>query len=142
MTENTPDAPSGWTTMLDGTRVPLTSQEAAEIWKTVETVRRSRAEAMPDTYAALSAISAATQRLRELGWDQMGPRTGVPTACVEMTSTGMWEATRDGEFIHYAGCVSSPRNRSMFFKPISDLTPDEQVTFDKCTADLKRSIWR
>ena len=138
---STDDEPHGWKTMLDGTRVPLTSQEAAAIWKTVEAVRRSRAEAMPDTYAALSAISAATQRLRDLGWNQMGPRAGVPTACVEMTSTGMWEATRDGEFIHYAGCVSSPRNRNMFFKPISDLTPDEQATLDKCAAGLKGSIW-
>lgn len=128
--------PHGWRTMRDGSRVPLTESEAAEMRAYVERIQAERIAAMPTTVTALDAISSAVQRLRDLGWTTMSPKEGETKACVQFTSTGMWEATRRGEYIHYSGCVTS-RPKDMMFKPMDALTEDERSILRKCAKDLE-----
>lgn len=122
----------GWRTMSDGRRIPLTEQEAKDLHAAVKKMVAERADKLPTAVSALQAISEAVERLRELGWSQIGPREGETVACCQFTSTGMWEATRSGEYIMFDGCVSGPRDRNMMFKPLDKLTDDERDQIKKC----------
>lgn len=126
----------GHMTMIDGTHVPLTKDDAAAIWKSVLDAKAARAETLPTAKDALNAMSQAETRLRELGWAPAGGlRVKRGDECAVMqpgASTGMWSGhlDADGDFVHFGDCVSDPRK--VWLKPLPDLTPDEKAHMDHC----------
>lgn len=125
----------GHKTMADGSRVPLTGEEAEAIWKAVETARARRDAAMPTAKDALEAISAAHSRMNDLGWwlgVGLRVRRGDECAVAQSGSTGMWRGRVDaeGKWVHFGDGVSDPRK--CWLKPISDLTPEELAWMTEC----------
>lgn len=125
----------GHKTLIDGSHVPLTEDEAAALWKLVEDAKDKRAVDMPTARDALSVLIDAKQRLNELGWWQGGGlrvRRGDECAVAETGSTGMWRGHVDaeGEFVQFGDYSQKPRN--VWLKPLSDLTPEERAWMDEC----------
>lgn len=125
----------GHATMVDGSHVPLTKEDAEAIWAAVETSRAKREAQMPTARDALSALISAETRLRELGWMRGGGlkvRRGDDCAVAEQGSTGMWKGLfdDDGKYVHYGDCASDPRRT--FLKPLAELTPDEAEWMREC----------
>jgi hypothetical protein len=125
----------GHRTMIDGTHVPLTADEADAIWKAVEEADAKRAKDMPTAQDALRVMIAARQRLQELGWWEGGGlhvKRGDECAVAETGSTGMWRGRLDaeGKYVHYGDCVSDPRK--CWLKPLSDLSEGERAWMDEC----------
>lgn len=125
----------GHKTMLDGSHVPLTNNEAAAIMQAVETAGAERAQKMPTARNALHALIEAEQRMKELGWWLGGGlrvRPGDECAVAETGSTGMWRGSLDAErkYVHYGDYVTDPRK--CWLKPIGDLTDDERAWMVKC----------
>lgn len=125
----------GHKTLIDGSHVPLSKEEAEALWAAVEDERTKRNAAMPTAKDALSALIDAETRLRDLGWSRGGGlrvRTGDECAVSEMGSTGMWRGRLDdeGKYVHYGDCVSS--RQKCFLKPLADLTPDERAWMEEC----------
>ena len=125
----------GIASMADGTRVPLTQEQAKEFWLMAEEAKAKRAEAMPTAEDALRALITAEERLRELGWSRGGGlrvKRGDDCAVAEQGSTGMWKGwlDHDGAYVHYGDCVSS--RQKVFLKPLSDLSDDERKHMEAC----------
>jgi hypothetical protein len=125
----------GHKTLIDGTHVPLTKDEAEALWKSAERARELRAETMPGVQDALRTMLDAKQRMQELGWWQGGGlrvKRGDECAVAEFGSTGIWRGhiDVDGKYVHYADCVSNPRK--VWLKPLTDLTDDERAHMERC----------
>lgn len=124
----------GHKTLLDGTHVPLTEDEATALWNHVEAERERRAKEMPTAQDALRLLIRAEERLRELGWwkNSFRVKPGDECAIAETGSTGMWRGFVDVErkYVHYGDCVSSPQK--CWLKPLADLTDDERAHMDEC----------
>ncbi len=58
----------GSMTMSDGNHLALSADEAKALWDAIERASAKRARRLPNTHAALAALSSANDRLRELGW--------------------------------------------------------------------------
>jgi hypothetical protein len=130
----------GWRTMSDGSRVPLQPQDAADLHAAIQKIVADRAVKLPTAVAALSAVSEATERLRELGWSTIGPRDGEEKAMIQFGSTGMWHAFRHGDYYHSEDCVYGLRDKTLFFKPIDDLTDDERERVAYCVKNRPRYL--
>jgi len=124
----------GHKTLIDGSHVPLTKDEAEGLWKMVEDAKAKRAETMPTAEAALRMLISATQRLNELGWWEGGlrVRAGDECAVAQTGSTGMWKGWVDDErkYVHYCDSVTSPRD--VWLKPLADITDDERRHMEEC----------
>lgn len=125
----------GHKTMADGTRVPLTKDETADLWGMVKQDKAELAESMPTTQDALRMVNKAMQRLRDLGWLRGGGfavKKGDECAVCEFGSTGIWRGwmDEDGKYFQYAGGVSS--RQKVWAKPLSDLTDDERKHMEEC----------
>jgi hypothetical protein len=125
----------GHKTLIDGSHVALTQDEAAAIWREIEEAGEKRAKEMPTARDALRVMIAARQRLQELGWWEGGGlriKPGDECAVTQTGSTGMWRGRLDAErkYVHYGDCVSDPRK--CWLKPLSDLTDDERAWMDEC----------
>jgi hypothetical protein len=125
----------GRKTLIDGSHVPLTSEEAEALWKSVEAAKQKRAETMPRVQDALSAMLDAKQRMQELGWWQGGGlrvRRGDQCAVAEFGSTGIWSGWVDdeGKYVHY--CDSVTDKRRAWLKPLAELTDDERARMKEC----------
>lgn len=125
----------GWKTMTDGSRTPMTEDEANEIWQDVEEQEKRRADQMPETMDALRAFIDADQRLTELKWKKhsIGIEEGTEVAVVENGSTGIFRGVWSKPYFHYADCVSSAGK--VWWKPVADLTEAERAWMEKCGAD-------
>jgi hypothetical protein len=126
----------GHKTLIDGSHVPLTADEAEALWAAVEATTAKRAEDMPTAQDALSMLISAEARLQELGWWKGGGlkvKRGDECAVAETGSTGIWKGWLDGErkYVHYCDCVSDPRHA--WLKPLAELTPDERAHMEECT---------
>lgn len=134
------DFKHGWKTMLDGTRVPLTEQEADGLWRRMQDAEERRAAAYPTTRDALKAHLDADQRMRDLGWSKtiIGLSEGEEIAVAEWGSTGIFRGFWSKPYLHYADCVASSGKH--FIKRMADLTDDEREHMDRCTEDTKRLI--
>lgn len=130
----------GWRTMHDGHRIPLTEQEAEDIHRQITEMKAARAEKLPTAVVALEAISEATNRLRELGWNTIGPRDGEEKAMIQYNSTGMWHARRQGDYYHAEDCVYGLRDKSLFFKPLDLLTDDVRERIAYCIETRPRYL--
>jgi len=126
---------SGAKTMADGTRVPITSDEAADLWRMVEDAQAARAKAYPATQDALRAFIDADARMSDLGW-----RTsifdlvdGEALAVAEKGSTGIFSAIWRKPYLHYHDCVAHMGKH--YIKRASDLTADEREKMDACARD-------
>ncbi len=127
----------GHKTLIDGSHVPLTKDEAAALWKMAEDAQAKRASDMPGVRDALGAMLDAKQRMQELGWWQGGGlrvKRGDECAVAEFGSTGIWRGRLDdeGKYVHYCDCVSDPRK--CWLKPLADLTDDERQHMEQCDA--------
>lgn len=132
-----PSAYYGHKTMLDGTRVLLTKEEADSLVEAIEAEDAQRAEQMPTARDALGTLISAEQRLQDLGWWKgcgLRVKRGDECAVAENGSTGMWHGRVDGagEYVMYAGGVR--HQRDVWMKPLSDLTDDERSWIAKCDA--------
>lgn len=128
--------------LANGTRVELSAEEAKAIWDRFKQVDAERAAQMPTAVAALSVLSGAVERLKQLGWRDARycPRDGSEFAVCEIGSTGMWSAFFHDDLIHYGDCVSSPRG--MFFKPIDKLSDDEREVMERGDKEVAAEIDR
>ena len=122
----------GWVTNLDGSRTPLTAEDADAIMAGVREDERLRAEAYPTTVDALRTFLDADQRMCDLGWKKFIYKleAGVELALCEQGSTGIFRAFWNKPYLHYQGCVASMGKH--YIKPIADLTPVERVKMDEC----------
>ena len=125
----------GHRTLIDGTCVPLTKNEANAIFKVVEAAKDMRARDMPTARDALAALIRVEARLRDLGWWQGGVlrvKRGDECAVAQTGSTGIWCGRLDdeGKYVHFGDSVASPRN--CWLKPLADLTDDEREWMDQC----------
>lgn len=125
----------GHMTMADGSRVPLSEDQAASLWKMAEDAKARRAEDMPTAQDALRALIRAHERMRDLGWRLGGGlrvKRGEECAVAETGSTGIWRGRldREGLYVQYGDSVSSPRK--CWLKPLLDLTDDERVWMEEC----------
>jgi len=125
----------GHKTMIDGTHVALSKDEAEAIWKAIDEADAKRAQEMPTAQDALRVMIAARHRLQELGWWKGGGlrvKRGDECAVAETGSTGMWRGRLDaeGKYIHHGDYVSDPRK--CWLKPLADLTEDERAWMVEC----------
>ncbi len=123
----------GSMTMSDGNHLALSADEAKALWDAIERASAKRARRLPNTHAALAALSSANDRLRELGWGDSRhcPRDGSQFAVCEIGSTGIWRAFYSLEWIHYSDSCVTPC-RSTLWKPLDKLTDDEKATMAEC----------
>lgn len=123
----------GSMTMSDGSHIALSADEAKAMWDAFERAQAKRARRLPNTHSALSALSSARERLRELGWSDSRycPKDGSQFAICETGSTGIWSAFSFEEYIHYSDSVTTP-GRSTLWKPLDKLTDDEKATMAEC----------
>lgn len=125
----------GHKTLIDGTHVPLTKDEADSFVQAIEEADAKRAEDMPTARDALAALIRAEQRLKDLGWWKGGGlrvKPGDECAIAETGSTGIWSGRLDSEreYVHYGDYVSSPQK--LWLKPIPELTDDERAWMQEC----------
>lgn len=125
----------GHKTLIDGSHVPLSRDEADALWQRVEEAKAKRAEEMPTAQDALRVLIAAQERMKELGWWQGGGlrvKPGDDCAVAETGSTGMWRGhlDKDRQYVHYCDCVSDPRK--CWLKPLDELTADERAHVETC----------
>lgn len=126
----------GHKTMLDGTRVPITADEAEAIWAKAEGEKRRRAAEMTTSKDALDSLHSAMARLEELGWRRgmYCPKDGTPFAWLEFGSTGTWMGSYSGKWpdghILAAGGVDRPEGG--MWKPLADLTAEEAKHMHQC----------
>lgn len=125
----------GWKTMLDGSRIPMSEDEAANLWNIVEQKRAEQAAAYPTTHSALWAYIDADERMRALGWSRtiFDLEDGDEVAVAERGSTGIFRAVWVKPYLHYQDCVSNMGKH--FVKRVDDLTEDEAETMARCEAD-------
>lgn len=126
---------SGWKTLADGTREPMTANEADALMRHVEEKQAQQAKAYPTTYHALRAYIDAEERMRALGWrtNIFDLQEGDELAVAERGSTGIFRAFWQKPYIHYHDCVSQMGKH--YIKRVSDLSPDELATMERCSAD-------
>lgn len=125
----------GHKTLIDGTHVPLTSEEADALWKYVEEAKAKRATDMPTAEDALRTMLDAKQRMQDLGWWLGGGlrvKPGDQCAVAEFGSTGIWSGRLDDQrkYVTYADSVADPRK--VWLKPLADLTDDERKHMEAC----------
>lgn len=125
----------GHKTLIDGSHIPLTEDEAKSLWAAVEASKAKRAEDMPGVQDALGQFLAAKQRMQDLGWWQGGGlriKRGDECAVAEFGSTGIWRGwiDKEGKYVHYCDCVTDPHKA--WLKPLADLTDDERAHMEKC----------
>lgn len=126
----------GHATMADGSHRHLSKEEAEALWEAAEAAKVRRTETMPTTDEALSALSSAKERLRELGWRDAiyCPKDGQAFAAIEWGCTGIFPAVYHGEWpkgsLLYCDSFSHPHGS--MFKPIADLTEAERVKMNDC----------
>ena len=125
----------GHKTLIDGTCVPLTKDEASAIFKAAEAAQKMRADDMPTAQDALATMIRAEERLHDLGWWRGGGlrvNRGEECAVAQTGSTGIWRGRLDSEskYVHFGDSVASPRN--CWLKPLADLTDGEREWMDQC----------
>jgi hypothetical protein len=125
----------GHKTLIDGSRVPLTKDEAAAIVEAARVADRERAKDMPTVRDALATMIRAEQRMKDLGWWKGGGlrvKPGDECAVAETGSTGIWRGRLDAErkYVHYGDSVSDPRK--CWLKPLADLTEGERAWMEEC----------
>lgn len=121
----------GHKTLADGTHVPLSSQEASEIWQQIEANKARREATMPSTEAALATMFDAFDRLRELGWrgGAYCPKDGSPFAAICHGSTGIFTGSYCGDWPDGHGLIEdgSTHPDGFLWKAIDDLTEWEEA---------------
>ena len=134
----------GRATLLDGTHVHLSADEARVIVEACEAADAKRRESMPDSMAALRTLHDALTRLRDEGWRDgiYCPKDGLPFALIEFGSTGVFEGSYCGEWpsgsVMFSDGLVNPRG--LLWKPIDHLTEAEAKKLRECT-EAERVIW-
>ena len=131
----------GHLTHPDGSRTPLSAEEAKALWETCKAAAAREAELMPDTSAVLNMTCAVRNRLHKLGWSQgmYCPKGGeefavITAGCSAILSgcyVGDWP---DGE-IHVLNETHAPSE--IWWKALKDLTAAEREKMDR---DIRSNI--
>lgn len=127
-------------------RVHLTPEQGAALMAAVEAAQRKRAENMPATVDALREVCRAKSRLRDLGWRDgiTCPKDGSEFVVVEWGSTGIFTGVYSGEWprglLHVEDDLAQPQ--AVMWKPLADLTPDEEAARQKAAADTVAYVER
>ena len=126
----------GHGTMADGTHVPLSQDEVKALWDSCQRANERRAEAMPDTVAALSTICDGRERLLELGWREATycPKDGSVFAIIQYGSTGIFYASYHGEWPSgkLLSCDHFSHPHGSMWKAVDKLNDAERVTLEEC----------
>lgn len=111
----------GHMTMADGSRVPLTEDEASALWEQVERSKAEIAARLPDEAACLKAMTEAFHRLRDFGWREARycPKDGSWFDVIEAGSSGIHRC-------HYLG--EWPDGR-WYVATAGDLWPSSPILF-------------
>ena len=130
---NTDEGPYfGHMTKADGSHVPLTQEQAKELFKSFDGAAAKRAADMPTDQDALRAMFNAWQRLRDLGWSEamFCPKDGSSFDVIEAGSTGIHRAHYDGDY---------PKG-AFWIEDAGDLWPSTPILFrlDPEAAEAKR----
>lgn len=124
----------------------MTPQEIAALFAAAEKQKADDAIRWPDTYAVLSAISGAAQRLRDLGWRDAYycPKDGTTFAMAQAGSTGIFSAFYTGKwpdgYIIADDCFYG--TGGCWWKPLDKLTDDERVILERCDKSTTAHIER
>jgi hypothetical protein len=136
----------GHMTLVDGSRVALSADEAKRLWEDAERATAQAAMDMPAAGDAMAAISRAKERLRKLGWSDgiYCPKDGSTFAIIEFGSTGIFQGFYSGTWpdgdLHYCGCVSDPHGT--MWKSLANLTCDEREVMDRCMETERAMVER
>lgn len=136
----------GHMTMADGSHVPLSAEQARDLWARAEEKTRRIAEEMPTPFDALGRICDGRERLRQLGWSDgiYCPKDGTQFAVIEWGSTGVFEAFYSGAWpdghVIYEDCVGNPSG--MMWKPLSALSDDERQAMARSAESTRQFIER
>lgn len=108
-------------TMADGTRVPLTEEQAEELWNECMRHKAEIEARLPDEQSALRAMCEAFHRLKDFGWrDAMYcPKDGSSFDVIEIGSTGIHRCHYSGEW----------PTGSWLIEDAGDLWPSSPVLF-------------
>lgn len=90
----------GHVTQADGSHIPLTRDQASDLWDRIERASEARAMRLPEQGDALSAMFEAYQRLKELGWREAiyCPKDGSVFEVIEAGNTGVFDCHYEGEW--------------------------------------------
>ena len=90
----------GHMTMTDGSHIPLSKDDAEQLWRACEKAERRAAEEMPDEVAALRVMARAHGRLQRLGWRDAVycPKDGSEFEAIEAGSAGIHRCIYQGEW--------------------------------------------
>lgn len=130
------DFTGGHVTMLDGTHVPLSAEDARTIWARCEEADAKRRALMPDSMAALRMLQNALTRLRDEGWRDgiYCPKNGSTFAAIEFGSTGIFTGSCLGDWpdgrVLVGDGTSHPRG--LLWKPLEKLTEAEAEKLRSC----------
>lgn len=91
---------SGSATLADGSRVMLTPEECQRLLAAVQAQQEARAAAMPTVQEALTIMTQAHHRLKELGWREAMycPKDGSTFEVIEAGSSGIHIAHYHGQW--------------------------------------------
>ncbi len=111
----------GHMTLADGSHVPLTKDQAEEIWDAAMAQKAKRAADMPDVETALRVMTEAYHRLQELGFRDAiyCPKDGTAFEAIEAGSSGIHRCHYSGEWPH----------GSWWIRDESDLWPSRPILF-------------
>lgn len=134
----------GWKTMRDGSRVPMSEDEAKSLWDRIEADRIARQNMMPDERSAIITMFSAWLRLKELGWReaQYCPKDGSCFEVIEPGSTGIFRSHYSGEWPDGSWWIEDggdlwPANPILF-----RLYPEDQAKEDSRIAELRERFRR
>jgi hypothetical protein len=121
----------GWATMADGSRVPLSAEDAQALGDAAVAADERDAADMPATKDALTTLCRAKERLRKLGWRDgtYCPKDGSQFAMVEYGSTGIFTGSFPGKWPYdFAQSMDGGTHPHGFlWKPLADLTEAEEA---------------
>lgn len=136
----------GWATLEDGQRVRLSREECEAIMAATEANEKRKADLMPTTKEAISAMFDAFDRLRKLGWQQGSycPKDGSEFAVIQHGSTGIFTAWYSGKWpdghAHVEDCIHNPEG--FVWKPIDKLAEWEEEMRQKSARSTSQFIDR
>lgn len=135
----------GYKTLSNGERVKMSEDEASELWNAAQDAKANLAATLPTSQDAVSAVSAALQRMRDLGWSKgikftHRAKNITEFGVRETGSTGIWHGTlmKEQSLVLYADSVSKPDD--VWLKPLDELSKDELDQMKQCDEDNQQLV--
>lgn len=122
----------GHMTMADGSHVPLSKEDAEQLWKASEARQAEIAARWPDEQSCLIALTEAFHRLKDFGWREAiyCPKDGTSFQVIEAGSSGIHQAHYEGSWPKGTWWIEDGGDmwpsRPILFK----LFPEDQAKYD------------